>query len=129
MVKPVRNNMKQNINSQHYKNLRMNIMMSKHFSIQYMIMNKYYTNNRRTKSNNFLKIKWQVLYYHILKKLWISLYYKWTPIKKEKFIIWILIQCIFIIQIIKNIYRMLKTVYAGVKQITEKVRLLYMLGL
>ena len=45
------------------------------------------------------------------------------PIKKEKFIIWILTQCIFTNQIIKNICRMFKTVYAEAKMIIQKMKL------
>lgn len=50
-------------------------------------------------------------------------------IKKEKFIIWILILCIYIYQIMKNIYLIYKMDYVVVKMIMEKQKELFMVDL
>jgi len=58
MVKLVRNNMKQNIHSQPWINLKMIFMMIKLYVIHYMDKIKYYMNKKHMNNKNLVKIIW-----------------------------------------------------------------------
>lgn len=60
MVKPVRNNMKQNIHSLLYKSLKKVTMTIKHQVIVFIVTTKYFMNNKHMKNRNSQKIIWQV---------------------------------------------------------------------
>ena len=68
MVKLVKNNMKQNIHSLLYKNLKKVTTMIKHQVIVFMITTKYYMNNKLMKNKNSQKTTWHHLSYHIVKE-------------------------------------------------------------
>ena len=68
MVKLVKNNMKQNIHSLLYKNLKKVTTMIKQQDTLYMIMIKYYMNNRLMKNKDSVRITWLHLSYHIVKE-------------------------------------------------------------
>ena len=68
MVKLVKNNMKQNIHSLLYKNLKKVTTMIKQQDTLYMIMIKFYMNNRLMKNKDSVRITWLHLSYHIVKE-------------------------------------------------------------
>ena len=59
MAKPVKNNMKQNTHSLLSNNLKKKFMMIKLWAILFMIIIKYYMNNKLMKNKNLVKIIWR----------------------------------------------------------------------
>ncbi len=60
MVKPVKNNTKQNIHLLLYKSLKKVTTMIKHWGIVFIVTTKYFMNNKHMKNRNSQKIIWQV---------------------------------------------------------------------
>ena len=68
MVKLVKNNMNPNINLPQKNNLKKSYTMIRQQDTLYMIMIKFYMNNRLMKNKDSVKTTWLHLSYHIVKE-------------------------------------------------------------